>query len=287
MFIYIVLIMQQVLAASTHVVGKSLTSLIDPTLSLLIRAAIASVVFGGWIIYTRKSLPKLNKKDTWLFLLLGFLCVPMNQLLFFVSVKYTTAPNVALAYALVPTFVFLLEIFHLKMKISKLKLIGIVLAFLGTLFIFMEKGIDLHSDYFYGNVLALLASFAWAVYTVIGKKIIPQYGAIYSTALAMIFGFILYIPIFLVFGDVSTFQLMQLDSWAKVAYLGVMNSVVGYALWYWMLKRMEASKLSVFNNLQPILTAALSAVLLSFAFTPIFIIGAVTVIAGVYLTQRG
>jgi len=51
------------------------------------------------------------------------------------------------------------------------------------------------------------------------------------------------------------------------------------------LKRIEASKVSVFNNLQPILTTILAVIFLDQQITILFVIAGTAVIFGVYLTQ--
>ncbi len=285
--LYSILIIQQLIAASTHIVSKSLSSGIHPTVLLLLRAGIASLVFLIWIFFNRKKLTMPRGKDIWIFLLLGLLCIPMNQFFYFLAVERTVAPNVALAYALVPAFVLIMEAIFLKVKATFLKIIGILVAFSGALVIFIQNGITFSSEYFIGNLIAIGGSLSWAIYTIIGKKIIFKYGSIFSTGLAIIIGYLLYLPIYSLVGDTNSFAFIDGISWVKILYLGMFTSVVGYALWYWMLERMDAAKLSVFNNLQPVVTALLAFIFLSFNFTLPFVIGAVMVMSGVYLTQKG
>lgn len=285
--LYLILLIQQLIAASTHVVGKSLTNTIHPTVLLLLRAGLASLVFAIWIFFSRKKIKFPKNKDLAKFFILGALCIPMNQYFFFLAVDLTAAPNVALAYALVPAFVLLLDTIFLKNKATILKIFGIVVAFVGATVIFSEQGIDLRSEFFIGNLIALAGSLSWAIYTILGKNIIKEYGSIFSTGLAIILGYLLYLPIYFAIGDTSSFALIDNVAIIKILYLGLFTSVVGYALWYWMLERMDASKLSVFNNLQPIITAILAFIFLSFNFTLPFVAGGVMVIIGVFLTQKG
>jgi len=284
---YFILFLQQLIASSTHVVSKSLTDTLSPSLLLLLRALIASSIFLVWIIYKRKKLPEMTKRDFLKFIVLGFLCIPLNQYLFFIAIKNTTAANVSLAYALCPAFVLILERIYLKTKSTKLRIIGMAAAFIGASLIFLERGVDLSSAYFVGNMIALTASFSWALYTVMGKKMINHYGAIYSTGLAIIFGFILFLPIFFISGTEIQISSIPTIDWVKILYLGSFTSVIGYVLWYWVLKKIDASKLSVFNNLQPVMTTILAAIFLTQEFTPLFIIGGTITIGGVILAQRG
>ena len=284
---YLLLFIDQFIAASTPVVAKSLAATIDPTLSLLLRGMVSALVYAIIILVLRKKIPHISPKDWWTFLLLGILCIPMNQLLFFVACKYTSAPNVALAYAMIPAFVLVMEIVFLKVKASKLKIFGIAVAVIGAIVIFSEGGIDLGSEKFWGNVLAILAAMSWAVYTVVGKKTVAKFGPFVTTGMAILFGFAVFCIIFSFIGDFSTAPAVDAWAWSKIVYLAVGLSVIGYSLWAFVLKRLDASKVAVFTNLQPIITPILSAIFLSFVFTPQFVIGSVVIIAGVIFTQKG
>jgi drug/metabolite transporter (DMT)-like permease len=63
--------------------------------------------------------------------------------------------------------------------------------------------------------------------------------------------------------------------------------VLGYLVWSWGLSKLEATKVSVFSNLQPIIAALLGWVFLGEPITLRFAIGATVVIAGVFLTEKG
>lgn len=219
------------------------------------------------------------------FFILGALSIPLNQLLFFVSIKLTTAPNVALAYALSPIFILIIAVIFLKEKATLRKIIGIVVAFVGIGLILIEKGVSLKSEYFLGNLIALVASLSWAFYTTYGKPLIREYGSIYTTAISMVLGFLLYLPISIAVGDISYVGMIQTTHWLQIVYLAVMTSGLSYLLWYYALKRMSASSLGVFNNLQPVFTTILSVIFFKQVLTSIYLLGGLLVIVGVILAQ--
>src|SRR3990172_7283121 len=75
--------------------------------------------------------------------------------------------------------------------------------------------------------------------------------------------------------------------WSSLAYIAIGTSVIAYSIWFWALGRLEATKVSVFNNLQPIFTAIMSYFLLGETIGPRLIVGGLLVIVGVVLTERG
>lgn len=280
-------IFQQLIASFSHIVAKDITSQLPPTTILFIRASIAALVFTIWIIIKKKYKIKIEKMDIIKLLILGLINIPINQFLFFQSISRTTAPNVSLAYALTPIFVFIIAFVYLKEKLSMKRLLGILIAVAGTVILLSEKGLKFTEDGIYGDILALIASLSWAFYTIIGKQLIQKYNPIYITGLTMIIGFFLYIPIFLMM-DVQ-FQNLTITpfNWLQLIYLGTFTSAIGYAIWYYALTKIDASKLSVFNNLQPALTAILSLLIFGTPITTIFVIGGTLIIGGVFITQRG
>lgn len=283
----LLIILQQLIASFSHIVAKNITADIIPTTVLFIRASIAATVFLVWIFFKKKYKIKIENNDYWKLIILGLINIPINQFLFFQAISRTTAPNVSLAYALTPIFVFIIAFFYLKEKLSIMRLLGIAIAVIGTIILLSEKGLKFTEDGIFGDVLALIASLSWAFYTIIGKQLIQKYNPIYITGLAMIIGFLLYVPIFFLL-DVQ-FQGVEISTinWMELIYLGTFTSAIGYAIWYYALTKIDASKLSVYNNLQPALTAILALLIFGTPITLIFIIGGTLIIVGVFITQRG
>lgn len=287
MNVYVVLLLQQLIASSTHLVGKSLTTDVDPRLVVLLRACFTVAAFSLWMYFNRRTLRQFDRSDLPRLLLLGLINIPINQLFFLSGLKHTTPPNASLLYALTPAFVFIIAVFFYKEKISRLKVLGIVAALAGTIVVLFERGIDFRSEFFFGNILVFAASVTWALYTVMGRPLILKYGAFHATALSMYAGFILYIPVFLLFPIETSVTDITPVHWFQLLYMGVVSSGIGYGLWYYALSRIEASKVAVFNNCQPILTTILAIIFFQQTPSLLFVVGGCVAIIGVFLTQKG
>ncbi|MFC2130132.1 DMT family transporter [Bacteroidota bacterium] len=284
---YVLIVIFQLIASGTHIVAKSVTYEIHPALLMLLRAGIAASVYALWMLFNRRKVIKIERKDWSKVLLLGLLNIPLNQFLFLVAVKLTTAPNVSLAYALTPAFVLILAVSFFNEKATLKKVLGVLIAFGGTAFILFEKGFDFSSDSFWGFLIVLAASLCYALYTIVGRDFSIKYGPIYSMGLTMITGFFLFIPIFLITGVPLELESISTINWLQILYLGVITSGVAYALWYIILTMTEASKVAVFNNLQAVFTTIFSVIIFAHQMTFPFVIGGLLIIAGVYITQRG
>jgi len=251
--------------------------------SVLIVSSVYFIVFSIFYFFTKK----IEKKDWCIFILIGLLNIPLNQFLFLNALERTSAPNVALEYALTPAFVLIIARIFLKERLSKLKTIGVSVAIGGTIIILSEKGFDFSSQSFIGDCLGLCASFSWALYTIVGRKQSQKYGGVFSTGVSMLTGTLLYLPIFYFLDTVIVLDSIIIVNWMQILYLGIMTAGVGYAIWYYALSKMEAGKVAVFNNIQPVFTTILATIFLSHLPSLGFSIGGVLIISGVILTQKG
>jgi drug/metabolite transporter (DMT)-like permease len=99
-------------------------------------------------------------------------------------------------------------------------------------------------------------------------------------------GFALYLIMFIFLPHNIQLSEITVSNWLQIGYLGIFTSGIGYALWYSVLKKMDASRISVFNNLQPLLTTILAMIFFNQVLTLHFILGGILILIGVYVTQK-
>jgi len=238
------------------------------------------------MFFARERRVKVEKHDLPHLLWLSFLAIPLNQFLYLYGIKFTLASNGALLYALTPALVLILSHFFLHEPMTRKKVWGVLIAFAGISIVMFEKGIDFSSDYFYGNVMILCAVFAWALFAIQGKQLVKKYGAFHITALSMIGGAVMFLPIGLIYFAVTGIPSITPSNWIGILYLSLGTSIVSYLLWFYALGRMDTTKVAVFANAQPILTTILAVVILDQPITTAFFVGGTITIAGVLLTQK-
>ena len=286
MAVYFVLFFQSLIASGTHIVAKVVVNDIEPVTLTMLRSVMAMVGLLA-IAAVRKTSFNFDRKDYKSIVMLSILAIPVNQFLFLSAIKLTTPANAALLYGTTPAIVLLLTRFLGKENISWKKGVGVAVAFCGVVVIIFQHGIDFRSDYTFGNLLMLVAVFAWAMYSVSGRPLILKYGAFPTSAATMILGTILFMPIGLINVVRYNFSTITIAHWGGLLYLSLGTSIFAYFLWYYALARIEASKVAIFANLQPVLTTILAVVLLGQTITPTFVVGGVIALSGVVLTQWG
>ncbi|MGB2869338.1 MAG: DMT family transporter [Bacteroidota bacterium] len=283
MNIYVIIFIQILFSGATHIVAKTVVRDVDALTITFLRAIISSVGLAV-LMKARGRVIHIRQEDRLMITLLAVLATG-NQILYLYGIKFTTAANAALLYAVTPIFVLILSRFVLKEQLTLKKSAGVVLAFLGVTIVIFERGVDFSSDYFFGNLMILIAVVAWALFTILGRPMVLRYGAVQTISVASFVGCVLLVP----FGVYSSLQfpfstLTEAD-WVGIFYLGVGTSILSYLLWYYALQKIEASKLAVFANGQPILATILSMIFLDYTLTAGFLLGGAITICGVVLAQ--
>jgi drug/metabolite transporter (DMT)-like permease len=287
---YLLLTLQQLIGSSTHLVAKRVVSQLSPELSLFWRSLIAALSSMAWLLYENHRtalLHQLRLRQVVLLLVLGLLAVPLNQWCFLAGVRLSTPANASLMYALTPVWTLLLSTALHQERLTALKLTGVLLAVGGVVLVLWEEAPLPSSSTTLGNWLLLLASWAWALYTVLSQRVAMQLGALKTTALSMVLGWMLYLPLWAALGAELGLELLSPSLVLELLYMGVVTSGIGYLLWVAVLQRLEASKVAVFATLQPVLTTLAAIPLFGFVPSFPFLLGGMAILAGMLLTQLG
>jgi len=232
----------------------------------------------------RRQVP-IAKQDYLRIAGLGFLVIPFNQVAFLFGQSLTGAGHGALLFATLPIWIFLLALIHLHEKFVMRRAIGVALGLTGVIVIVSSGTIRLGTEYLLGDLVILEAVIAWAYYTIWGKPLVRKYGAMRVTAYALASGTALYFPFGLWRALSFDYSATTIGAWFSVAYIALGVSGVVYILWYWVLKYLEASRIAVFHNIQPVIASAVAYFFLSEPLGWSFVIGAVVVLTGVIITE--
>ena len=270
----------QLLSSGTHLIAKGALGAIGPLAVALLRFTGASLTLLLYGIFRGARLG-IGRRDVPLVLLLGFLVVPLNQGCFLFGLTRSTPSHAALLYALTPLVVLLLAGRLLHEGNLWAKLGGTLVAFAGVVIILLEHGLKRDRGVFEGDLLILAAVFGWSLYTVLSKPLLERYDPMTVTTWAIVSGTALCLPAFLIPGAVPPLRTIGPGVWGGILYLAIGTSVIAYPLWMYALRHVEASKVAIATNTQPILTAILSWIFLRERLTPGFFVGAALILAGV------
>ena len=208
-----------------------------------------------------------------------------------VGLQTTNASNASVYVATGPITILLLAVVFLGEKLNVRKILGIVIAVAGVLVV---MGMDTITGFeLGGNLVGDLLVFAsivmWGCFTVFGKKVTDQLGALTVTAAVTLIGATWMAPIGWLEMQRTGFRPAEVTptAWAAVIYLGAACNFLAVLLYFTALQKTESQKVGVYLYAIPPMTAVAAAVVLGEPITLGLVAGTVLVIAGVALTERG
>ena len=208
-----------------------------------------------------------------------------------VGLQTTNASNASVYVATGPITILLLAVVFLGEKLNVLKILGIVIAVAGVLVV---MGLDTITGFeLDGNLVGDLLVFAsivmWGCFTVFGKKVTDQLGALTVTAAVTLIGATWMAPIGWLEMQRTGFRPAEVTptAWAAVIYLGAACNFLAVLLYFTALQKTESQKVGIYLYAIPPMTAVSAALVLGEPITLGLVAGTVLVIAGVALTERG
>nr|MBN2277051.1 DMT family transporter [candidate division Zixibacteria bacterium] len=283
-FLYSTILIHQVITAIAFPVAKLGLNEIEPYTYAFLRFIISSAIYAPILFHLRKR-KLIPIRDHFRIFLLGLIIIPLNQVIYLVGQSLTLASHSGLLFAMVPIFIYLLAVIFLREKPTVRRSAGIIIAFSGVYIILSGGKIEYDTNYILGDLLVLMAVVAWAAATVMAKPLALKYGAFRVTGLALLYGSVLYLPYGFYRALSFDFGHVTWMGWFSVLYMAILVSILAYFLWYWLLKNMEASRLAIMQNIQPIIAAAVAAVTLAEPISRAFVIGGIIALAGVIITE--
>jgi len=284
--VLLALLGQVLIASGTFIVAKVTLRQFDPLALAQLRFLLAS---GGLLalLALKGEFRPARMKGSWGALLaLGLAGTTANQVLFLVGLHRTTPAHAALLYAATPILVLVLAWARGQERPTVGRIAGVALAFGGVLFLLLGRGLTFDRDDLVGDAIVFAAVAAWAVYTARGKELIARLGALPTTAWAMALGTLVYLPIGVPAVLHQDWTRVSTGAWLGLLYLAFLTSVLSYLLWSWALARVLASRVAVFTNLQPLVTALLAWLVLGEPLTLHFLGATLAVLAGVWMAER-
>lgn len=186
----------------------------------------------------------------------GLFC---GMLLVYYSAQYLSSGLVALIFGLTPIFTGIFASFFLKERAFSLdRLLGIVMGFTGLLLALIGD-----TQWQMGLWLAILAALASSMIQSAASVWVKAIGDEELSPLATVAGTLtLMMPLFALVWTVSEQSWPKqypLQSLLSISYLGAFGSLLGFSLYFYVLKHLEASRVALITIVTPILAMLLGA----------------------------
>ncbi|HEY2024958.1 DMT family transporter [Paraburkholderia sp.] len=273
---------------------KSANAAVPPVFQAGLRSALASLLVWAWA--RSRGTPLFRDDGTLGAGMLAGVLFAAEFICIFLGLTLTSASRMAVFLYTAPCFTALgLHWFVDGERMRRVQWLGIIVAFAGMALAFADgflpsgpAGASAHGSTLAraaGDALGVLGGIAWAATTVVvrGTRLAHTSASktlFYQLAVSAVV--LLALALGLGQAHVETVTPLAL---ASLAYQAVIVAFVSYLLWFWLLTRYIASRLSVFSFLTPLFGVTFGVLLLGESFSTRFLAAALLVLTGIALVN--
>lgn len=203
------------------------------------------------------------------------------------ALEYTLISDVAVLVCTAPLTTALMgAIFYRDERISMMTLLGMVIAFIGSVMLAMKNGF-VWGDSIVGDLLALSAAFVWAFYSMALKRLNRSYTTLFITRKLFFYGILSALPFMALEGNQLNWEMFKRpEIWANLLYLGLICSLAAFFIWGITVKRIGAVRASNYFYLSPIISMIAAAIWFGERTTIIAYVGCLLILAGVIIAEK-
>jgi drug/metabolite transporter (DMT)-like permease len=282
---YVVLILANIVYGSSYAVSRVVLEHMGPATLSFFRVAIGSLVLVPLALAQRRDDVRLSRADRWNIFWMGLCGFAAAFAFGNWGLRLSTATNASLLITVEPVSLILLSPLVLGERLTRREGVGALLTVVGATVVVLN-GIPGASvaiaPHWRGDLLLVLSGLAYAGYSLFGRDVLARHKAVPVTAWSILWGLVVMVPF-----TVAEWVGGDRPEWTGTTvlgtlYLGLVITALGYLLWNWGLERVEAPRLAIFVNIQPLAGALLGVVALHEALTVYTVAGGVLILAGVH-----
>jgi drug/metabolite transporter (DMT)-like permease len=267
-----------------YVVTKVVLEVIPP-FSLLSLRLLLGIACLAVPVALRGGL-RLSRAQVLRVLLIGLVGYGFSVGLQFIGTSLSTAADASLLTSSTPAFMVAFAALILRERPTGRGLVGLALATIGVLAVLDPRTARLGGDRMAGDLALIGAALTWALYSVLIRRVSRHLATLPVSLVCFVGG--LPLSLALAAGEWPTIDLGAVTPAvvSGVLFVGIVSTAVAMYLWNKSLALLDAGLAGLMIFAQPVVGAALGAVLLSEHLGASFWLGAAFIAAGVIVSSR-
>lgn len=292
---HLALLAVNLIYGANYIIAKGLMPhLIGPSGFIVLRVIGATLLF--WLFRALTKHHPIAWVDFPRLVLCAVFGVAVNQLFFFNGLNLTSPINSAIIMTANPILVLVIASFLIGEKITKIRVIGIIAGATGAVMLILSgaDGLALSGNPT-GDLMILVNALSYAIYLVIVKPLMQNYGPLTVISWVFLIGSFLVIPVgWNQFWEID-WSVFKSSDWFSLSFVIIGTTFLAYLLNIFAIKTLSPGTVSSYIYLQPI-TASIFAVLFAWlgwasvnysgGITPVKVLSALLIFVGVYLVSK-
>jgi len=276
-------------ATAAILLGASLVAIhvivreIQPLTLAVLRFGLGSLVLFAALAVFRRDLLRVAPRDIPYLTLLGALFFTIFPLTFNAGMQYIPASRGALIMATMPLWTLVLGRGVARERLTARQVAGVMISVAGVAAVLADRRAT-SSAFATGDLLIVATALCGAIYNVLAKRSVTQYGGVTVTFYAMILGTLLLMPLLLAQSAFGV-RAWSRETLALLVFVGILGGALGFTLWTSALRRLSPTQVAVYINLNPLTATAIAATLLHERLSLRFVGGFLAVAAGVFIVN--
>jgi drug/metabolite transporter (DMT)-like permease len=278
------LLLVAILFGGTWPAGKVGVDHLPPLTVAAARFVLATVLLLTVVRLRGRRVALPAASDLPLIGLLGLTGIAGYQAFFLIGLTRTPASDGAiLVPGLIPVLTTLLAWRVFRERPGLRVAMGFAIALAGLVIVVDPAG-AVSSRRLAGDAILVGASVAWAVYTILGPKLIARYDPLVATTYASAAGAVMLLP----FSVTGWGKLAHAgaSAWLAIVYLALLGTTLAFVLFYDGVRRLGAARAAAFTLLVPVFGVSSSILVLGEPLRAGLAVGGALVLVGLWLVQR-
>lgn len=288
----IALIIAQVFWGTSYVLSEYALHVFSPATLVTIRLTIAALVLGFVIVATGKLVRIPWRHYRW-FLVAAF-CEPFIYFLCEVlALQRVSSMVTSVILSFIPLITPFLTYFFIKEKITVPAILGAIITIGGVMMVIIEKGGEANVS-IVGVILLIIAMVSAIGYALIIRKVPDEYNTLCVVFYMFCTALIYFVPTSLIIERSEMASVLALYRKDPETVMNALYAIIGLAItassiaflfYSYGVRVLGPNKASVYNSIQPAITALFAWMFLSQKMTWMKVVGVAIVIIGLFVSQ--
>ncbi len=277
--------------SGNFVIGRfsSLENIVSPLSLAFYRWVIAFLILTPFCLHKAvKELPLLKKQPGMIFLIILTGPTLFNTLVY-LGLTATTVINSLLIISTTPMLIILFNKLLYKAQTNIFQMLGIFISLIGVCYVIAKGSFQniFDSEFYFGDLLILLAVTSWALYSIFLKKNETGVSGFSFLYLSFVFTVILLFPVYLydIFIQDNFINIDQ-KTLLVIGYTGIFPSIISYMCWNTGVALIGPNKSGPFLHLMPIFGGILAFLVFRETLEIYHYAGILSVIVGIIISNK-